>query len=226
MAGPTYKMRPEVARYLQSGVTYDPLRQPIYDSARFTATIAAGTTTSFFQTPVGQASGAALNGVTKSELDTNMRLAGQIPAQHVFECWSPRVYVSFDLYDSATAPAVNQHIDVITQTINNAFIRLRIVSQEKLLVPVWYLPGGAGVAGQVVQGFQAAAANFQSLIATNGEPNQFSAQRLDPFPIVIPPLQQFTFDFVNPIAITLAAAVTALRIQVLLDGILHRPALP
>ncbi|SRR5712691_2908678 len=224
MAAPTYRMRPEVSRYLQAGVTYDPLRQPLYDSARFTATVAAGTTTSFFQTTVGQGTG--LSGGVKTELDTNLRLAGQIPAQHVFECWSPRIYVSFDAYDSATIPSVNQHIDVLAQAINNAFLRFRIVSQEKLLVPVWYLPGGAGIAGQVVQGFQAAAASFQAFVGTNGEPNQFAAQRLDPFPIVIPPLQQFTVDFVNPIAITLTAAVTALRIQVMLDGILHRPALP
>lgn len=218
-----YKMRPEVARYLAPGVTYDPLRQPLYDAARFTATIAAGTTTAFFSTPIGQGTG--LGGAAKTELDTNMRLAGQIPANHVYECWSPRVVVAFDDVESVTAPGINQQAGILNDILYGGFIRFRIVSQEKLLCPVYYLPAGAGAVASL-QGFQAAAAAFQAAVVTNGEPNQFAPQRLDPFPVVIPPLQTFTVEWVAVRAVTFTAAVAGILIWVLLDGILHRPALP
>ncbi len=218
-----YKMRPEVARYLAPGVTYDPLRQPLYDGVRFTATIAAGTTQGFFATPVGQGTG--IGGGAKTELDTNLRLAGQIPANHVAEVWSPRVVVAFDTIQSADIPAVNQAAENLNDILYGAFLRFRIVSQEKLLVPVFYLPAGAGATG-VFQGFQAAAASFQGAVFTNGEPNQMAPQRLDPFPVVIPPLQSFLVEITFVRAVTFAAAVGGILIWVVLDGILHRPALP
>ncbi|MGH7376138.1 MAG: hypothetical protein ACREKK_01790 [Candidatus Methylomirabilales bacterium] len=218
-----YKMRPEVARYLAPGVTYDPLRQPFYDAVRFTATIAAGTTQGFFTTPVGQGTG--LGGAAKTELDTNMRTQPPLAANHVFEVWSPRIVVAFDDVESATAPGVNQQAGIINDILYGSFFRFRIVSQEKLLCPTYYLPAGAGVSG-TLQGFQAAAAAFQAGIVTNGEPNQFAPQRLDPFPIVVPPLQQITVELTFVRAVTFSAAVAGILIWVLLDGILHRPALP
>jgi len=223
MATATYKMRPEVSRYLAAGVTYDPLRQPLYDATRQTATIAAGTTIAFFSTPVGQGTGIA--GSAKDELDTNLRLAGQIPANHVYELWSPRIVIGFDDVASATIPGVAQHASVLNQLLYQSFLRFRIVSQEKLLVPTFFLPAGAGPVA-FATGFQAAAASFQQVIATNGEPNQFAAQRLDPFPVIIPPLQQFTVELNIRKAVTLSAAVTGVVIWIVFDGILHRPALP
>lgn len=222
MNGGAYQIRPEVSRYLTAG-TYDSLRQPLYDAARFTATIAAGTVQQFFQTPLGQGTGIA--GAAKTELDTNMRLAGQIPREHVFEVWSPRIVIAFDNPSSATIPSINQQVDIMNNILYGAFVRFRIVSQEKLLVPVYYLPAGAGMAG-ALQGFQAAAASFETAVFTNGEPNQFAPQRLDPYPIVLPPLQTFTFEMTFNTAVTFSAAVGGIRIWVVLDGILHRTALP
>ncbi len=218
-----YKMRPEVARYLAPGVTYDPLRQPLYDAVRFTATIAAGTTQQYFTTPVG--SGTGLGGAAKTELDTNMRTQPPLAANHVMEVWSPRIVVAFDTIQSADIPAVNQAAENVNDILYGAFFRFRIVSQEKLLCPVFYLPAAAGATG-VFQGFQAAAASFQGAVFTNGEPNQFAAQRLDPFPIIIPPLQQITVELNFVRAVTFAAAVGGILVWVVLDGILHRPALP
>lgn len=218
-----YQVRPEVARYLTRGVTYDPLRQPLYDAVRFTATIAAGTRQAFFSTPVGQGTG--INGGAKTELDTNMRLAGQVPRDHVFEVWSPRIVIAFDDVSGANIPAVNQQIEELNDIIYGAFLRFRIVSQEKLLVPLFYLPAGGGAVA-ALQGFQAAAASFQTALVTNGEPNQFAAQRLDPFPIIIPPLQTITVEIEFVTAVTFAAAVGGIRLWVVFDGILHRPALP
>lgn len=218
-----YKMRPEVARYLAPGVTYDPLRQPLYDAVRFTATIAAGTTQQFFTTPVG--SGTGLGGAAKTELDTNMRTQPPLAANHVMEVWSPRVVIAFDDVESAGLPAPNQQAGILNDILHGAFLRFRIVSQEKLLCPIFYLPAAAGPVG-TLQGFQVAAASFQAALVTNGEPNQFAAQRLDPFPIIIPPLQQLTVEITFVRAVTFTAAVAGILVWVVLDGILHRPALP
>lgn len=218
-----YNFRPELSRYLGPGVTYDPLRQPLYDGVRFTATIAAGTVQSFFATPVGQGTG--MGGGAKTELDTNMRLAGQIPSQHVYEVWSPRIVVAFDDISSATIPGINQQPEILNDILYGSFLRFRIVSQEKLLVPAFFLPAGAG-AVLSLQGFQAAAASFQTASATNGVASQEAPQRLDPFPVVIPPLQSFLVEITFVRAVTFTAAVGGILVWVVLDGILHRPALP
>src|SRR5262245_49346796 len=81
----TYDFRREVESYLNTG-TYDSLRQPLYDRVTVTAgAIAVGNLSSFFAVPVGQGG--------KTNLDTNLNLAGQLPANHVFEVWSPRIVV-------------------------------------------------------------------------------------------------------------------------------------
>lgn len=207
----TYKMRPEVSRYLAAGVTYDPLRQPLYDRVIFAAGAQPAGVTQFFATPVGQGG--------KTELDTNLRLAGQLPANHVFEVWSPRIVIR---------PVQPSHIGVATAAdvesdleffMYGSFQRCRIVSQEKLLVPTYFLPAASGVDG--ASSMTAAAVNLQAF--TNGSPTQYAGVRLDPFPIILPPLQQFTWSLEIPLTFTTQNIV---HVWVVLDGILHRPALP
>ncbi len=212
-----YQFSRDVNRYLNPGTTYDPLRQPLYDRV-VQATPATGTI-QFFQVPVGQAG--------KTELDTNMRLAGQIPSNHVFECWSPRIIIApISATTAADVTVANSRVEMVHDLIFGSFIRMRIVSQEKLLVPTFFLPAAAGVSASValIQALAAgatAAANFQ--VANNGMPTNESAARLDPFPIIIPPLQTFTFEMTFPVNVVLPENV---NIWVVLDGILHRPALP
>ncbi len=218
-----YKMRPEVARYLAPGVTYDPKRQPLYDAVRFTANIAVGTATAFFQQQIGQ--GVGIAGGTKTFLDTNLALGGQLPANHVFEIWSPRIYIAFDDVSSATLPGVNQQADIANDIMHGSRVTFSLVGRPKLLCPTWYLPGGAGLVA-TVQGFQAAAASYQLGVVTNGEPHQMAPQRLDPFPVVLPPLQAFNWTITFERLVTFSAAVGGIIVWVLLDGILHEPALP
>jgi len=215
-----YQMSQDVARYLVPGATYDALRQPLYDAQAFTADIAAGASIPFFQIPVGAGTGIA--GSAKTELDTNMRLAGALPAGFVFEVWTPRIVVGFANPSAAAAPAVTDPQEVINDFIYGSFFRLRIVTQEKLLCPVYYLPAGTGVQATLL-GFQGAAANFRSSIVSHGHPSQLAIQALDPFPIVIPPQQQFTVEVVSPTGV---AGANGMRVWVVLDGVLHRPALP
>lgn len=215
-----YKMSNEVARYLVPGATYDALRQPLYDAVAFTADIAAGATIPFFQIPVGAGSGIA--GGPKTELDTNMRLAGALPAGFVFEVWCPRIVVAFANPTAAAAPAATDPQEVLNDFVYGSFLRLRIVTQEKLLVPVYYLPAGTGIVATLM-GFQATPANFRSSIVSHGHPSQLAVSPLDPFPIVIPPQQQFTVEIVSPTGVV---GANGMRVWTLLDGVLHRPALP
>jgi hypothetical protein len=207
----TYDFRREVEAYLSTG-TYDSLRQPLYDRVTITAgAIAAGTVLSFFAVPVGQAG--------KNNLDTNLNLAGQLPANHVLEVWSPRVLVHpVQPSNIAAATAANVFTDV-DGVIHNTFFTFNIVSQQKLLVPTFFLPAGAGV--NMAASVTAAAVNIVN--ATNGVPSQEAPQRLDPFPIIVPPLQTFL------VSVTFGAAFTLqnnVHVWVILDGILHRTALP
>lgn len=219
-----FQFRREVAKYLKEGVTYDPLRQPLYDVVReATSPIAAGTTRQFFAVPLGQGTG--VNNAAKTLVDTNLRQAGQVPADHVFEVWSPRVVIAFLDNASAGLPALNQQAEVMSDIIYGASLTFKLVSQPKLEVPVFMLPAAAGVAG-FLQGFQAAAANFNQSFVTHGEPHQGAAFRLDPFPLVIPPLQSFSVEITYQRAVTLVAPAAEFHIWVVLDGILHRPALP
>lgn len=213
-ANATYRMRPEVSRYLAPGVTYDPLRQPLYDRVIFAAGAIAAGTTAFFQTPVGG---------TKTELDTNIRLAAQIPANHVFEVWSPRVVIRPVQPSHIANPTASDVESDLEFFMYATFLRIRIVSQEKLLVPSYMLPAGGGPSGFAAFGTTVAAQQVSMFGGSNGEPNQFAAARLDPFPIIIPPLQQFTVELTVPVTFTTQNIV---HVWIVLDGILHRPALP
>ncbi len=213
-----YKMRPEVARYLTPGVTYDPLRQPMYDRV-IQASPALGTI-QFFQLPVGQGSPA------KTLLDTNMRLQGQIPASHVFEVWSPRVVIMPLKATTAAAIAATNSIEDCYDLMIGGFLEFKLVGRPKLQCPLFYLPAGAGLSGlaSISTNLVAAAGAGGSILgATNGDPSQLAPQRLDPFPVVIPPLQTFSFEVTFPSSIVLSANV---NLWMVLDGILHQPALP
>lgn len=209
----TYDFRREVEAYLARG-TYDSLRQPLYDRVNVAAgALVAGTVFSFFSVPVGQGT------PVKNNLDTNLNLAGQIPANHVWEIWSPRIIVHpVQPSNIAAATAANVLTDV-DNFLHNSFFTFNIVTQQKLLVPLYFLPAGGGISGFA----NTTAAAVQAQYATNGLPSQDSPQRLDPFPIIIPPLQTFL------VTITIGAAFTTqnlVHLWVVLDGILHRTALP
>ena len=64
-----------------NGETYEGLQNSLYDSASYVA--AGQQTLTFFQTPIGQGTSWA-GGGTKSYSDTNMKSAGQLPANNKF----------------------------------------------------------------------------------------------------------------------------------------------
>lgn len=214
------KVREEVARYLSPGTTYDPLRQPLYDHAIFAAAVAILGEQSFFQTGVG---GAGIGITTKTELDTNFRLQATLPAGHVFEVYSPRIIVRPVQPSAIANPTAGNPIVDVDNFVYGCFLRFKIVSQEKLVAPAVYVPAGMGVQASAAFGTTVAAQQMQSQYAVNGMPSQAAAANLSPFPVVIPPLQQFTVSLTFPAGVT---PTTALHVWIFLDGNLYRPALP
>lgn len=114
-----------------------PLTQPLYDSAQVAT---SGTTKlSFFSTPYGQGTTIFGSG-NKNLCDTNLQLAGQIPAG-----WEFTIYgVALVLWTTAATMAADMAL-----VLANSWFELFLGggSQPALQVPAKLLPGGAGVSG-------------------------------------------------------------------------------
>lgn len=219
-------IRPEVQRYLADGVTYEPLRQPQYDHAIFTGGVAiAAGSTFFFATPLGQGTGFAGAGA-KTILDTNLVLAGQLPANHVFEIWSIHAVIRpRQPAPNAALPATATVAGDLEAIMYGSFFQFNLLTTPRLQIPTYWLPAGAGISGfAALASIGGAGSNTGSVIhATNGDPSPLSSHRLDPWPIVIPPLQGFSVFLFFPAAVT---PINTTDVWLVFDGILHRPALP
>lgn len=102
----------ELQQYVVNKPGWEIVRQSLYDSAVYAA--AGQTQLSFFQAPVGQ------NGKTNS--DTNMRLAGQLPTNQLF------LIQEIDVYFFPTRPSVAAQLpaafgaQAIAQIVNDAYV--------------------------------------------------------------------------------------------------------
>lgn len=210
-------IRAEVARFLKPGMTYNRLRQSLYDRIIFAAGANVGVSR-FFQLPVGQGTPA------KTFLDTNLTLAGQIPSDHVFEVHAPAVYVASTIVTQTAILAATNPLADVNLFIHNAEFKFAIVSDVKFQMPVWKFGGGAGLAGfSSMASLGGAGANQGSvLVGTNGAPHVLARFQMGDYPVVIPPLQTMTVEINIPASITLGFD---LDVWVDFDGILHRPAL-
>jgi len=198
-----------------SGV-YDAITQDLYD---FQAYAAAGATSfSFFQLPIGQSS--------KTSDDTNMQLAGQIPASQFFLMQSAEV-VFYPTVPAVTAQnpaafgaqAAAAIINDVYAVYHAGTFLLSIANKNYLTVaPIGRLPPKTHmqVMGALADATTAAAAS-QSRIAfayPAGRPYMVN-------PLLILPNNAFLAQ------VTFAAAVAITnpaRIGVVLDGVLYRQA--
>ena len=100
---------------------WETLRQSLYDSASYVA--AGQSQLTFFALPVGQGTG--FGGSTKTLSDTNMQLAGQMPANQMFLVEEIEVHVQ------TTTPTVTAQMpaafgaQAISQIVNDAYIIYR-----------------------------------------------------------------------------------------------------
>lgn len=97
---------------------WEAIRQSLYDSQAYAA--AGANTLTFFQLPIGQGTG--FGGGVKTYSDTNMQLAGQMPANQVF------LVQSIEVLFWPTTPTVAAQMpaafgaQAIAQIVNDAYI--------------------------------------------------------------------------------------------------------
>jgi hypothetical protein len=206
----------------------DAKRAALYDVVGFAAAANVLGPARFFTVPLGGAgvfNGAA---VAKSLLQTNLRTAGQLPAQQELEVWDIRVQPDINLINSDTTSTILSNAMIAVRALlMGSFLTLQIDGKTQLEIsPVAILSAGYGA---VASGYgsanitAAAAAGGGALFLTNGSPNRSGLWNLSPIPIVIQAGHTFEVIIETPIQVTLPAN-TALNWWVHLDGKLHRAA--
>lgn len=209
--------RAELSKYSVNRPGWEAIRQSLYD---FQAYAAAGQSTlTFFALPIGQSG--------KTQSDTNMTLAGQLPKNQEF------LIQSIEVFFSPTTPTVAAQMpaafgaQVAAQIINDSYIVgragnlvLTIGSKPYLQeAPLGRFPQKAaftvdGAAADV----STAGASFQTRFAFGqwrGRP-----YLLDPAPLLLPENQNFSVSLNWPEGVQ--AITNPGRIGVILDGILYR----
>lgn len=209
--------RAQLSKYSVNRPGWEAIRQSLYD---FTAYAAAGQSTlAFFQQPVGQSG--------KTQSDTNMTLAGQLPKNQEF------LIQSIEVFFSPTTPTVAAQMpaafgaQAIAQIVNDSYIVGRsgnlslIIGSKPYLqeAPLGRFPQKAAF------GLDAAAADVTTAGASLQSRIAFGQWRgrpylLDPAPLLLPENQNFSVSLNWPEG---AQAITNPgRIGVILDGILYR----
>lgn len=180
----------------------DVIAQPLYDSA----TLATGgqTQLTFFSLPIGQGT-TNFGAGAKTLRDTNMRLAGQIPAGYSFKLLGFRWAWSNKIVAADAQLAVDAAVFVFS-----------VASKAFLEVPANTIPGGNG---NFFSGSNVAAATAAAI--TNGWPTMQNGFAVGSKPLTIDPSMNFSVTMIWPGGVQ--AITTATGITVYLDGILKRP---
>jgi len=204
---------------------WEAVTQSLYDSASYVA--AGQTQLTFFQQPVGQGTG--FGGAAKTLSDTNMQLAGQLPAMQAF------IVTGINVECQPTTPTVAAQMpaafgaQAIAQIVNDAYIVRRSGNLNFTIGSKSYLNEGPLMRFPAPNDFEihaalsdvtTAGANLQSRIAygfANGP-----SQILAPNNLLLIPNQAFSITLNWPEG---AQAITnPMRIFVRLEGVLLRAA--
>ena len=185
----------------------DVIVEPRYDTNTI---LAAGTLQlSYFSVPFGQGAtnfGAAT--VAKTLADTNMELAGQLPAGYNFVILGFRVQPAFKL-TQADASLFSA----------GAWFTFTIGSKPYLRVPVDTIPAGMGPAGN--------AGSAATALASHGWPALSNAFTIGRKPLELQQTQNFgvllNWTTIQPVTTTVnGQAAAGLPVRVYLDGFLKR----
>ena len=214
----------ELSRYSVNREGWEAIRQSLYDFQQYAA--AGSTQLSFFNLPIGQGTSYA-GGGTKSLSDTNMTLAGQLPANQeflvqsievVFLPTTPTVAAAMPAVFGAQAAAVQVNDSYIFRRSGNLILTIgsKPYLQEAPLMrfpPKTHFEVSAALADVSTAG-----ASFQSRIAAGmvlGRP-----YLLSPVDLLLPQNQNFGITLNWPEGVQ--AITNPARCGVILDGILYR----
>ena len=216
----------ELQKFVVNKAGWEVIRQPFFDSAAYPA--AGATTLSFFATPKGQGT-SVLGGGPKTQSDTNMTLAGQLPAMQAFliEC----IEVAFQ----PTTPSVAAQLPAafgakaIAQIVNDAYVfrrsgnlNLTIGSKPYLeAAPLMIFPASADFqVSAALADSTTAAADSQSRIAYGksvGRPYSLGSA-----PIFLTANQNFSITLAWPEGLQALPSTNPARIVVSMFGLLYR----
>jgi len=187
------------------------VRQTLYDFQTYA--MAGATQMTFFSTPIGQSS--------KTKADTNMTIAGSLPAPLRFAIQAIEIYFFPGVFPSAApaAAAIDNHVNDIWEVYTaTAWLELQIGSKPYLIEappmrfpPFAHMGGFAGMSDATT----AAASLFSrtSHLYATGRP-----YIVDP-PLMLEPTQNFTVQLNFPTAVAISVAG---RIGVVLNGVTAR----
>lgn len=209
--------RAQLSKYSVNRPGWEAIKQSLYDYQVYAA--AGQSQLTFFALPVGQGG--------KTNTDTNMTLAGQLPKNQEF------LIQSIEVFFSPTTPTVAAQMpaafgaQAIAQIVNDSYIvgragnlNLTIGSKPYLQeAPLGRFPQKAAFSVDgALSDVSTAGASFQSRMAFGqwrGRP-----YLLDPAPLLLPENQNFSVVLAWPEGVQ--AITNPGRIGVILDGILYR----
>lgn len=193
------------------------IRQSLYDFQTYTA--ATGhTSLTFFQVPNGQSS--------KTVADTNMELAGSLPAPKKFLVESIEIHffpgvLPEQIKTTLALPAFINDVYTLAKSGSlNFFIGSKTYLEE---APIGRFPAKTGLnpnSAHSIFRSQAAAADAQDQLSTSYAKFSGRPYYLDP-PVLLTPTQNFKVTLTWPTAVTLPSSADG-RIGIVLDGILYR----
>ncbi len=216
--------RNQLAKYSVNRDGWEAVRQSLYDSQQYVA--AGATQLSFFNLPVGQGTSWA-GGGTKNLSDTNMTLAGQLPANQEF------LIQSIEILFEPTTPTVAAGMpavfgaQLVDTFINDTYIFRRAGNLTLVIGSKPYLQEGPLMRFPAKTHFEVqaaladvttAGANLQSRIGVaraSGRP-----YLLSPVDILLPQNQNFNVTLNWPEGVQ--AITNPARCFIVLDGILYR----
>lgn len=185
------------------GIT-DSIAQPLYDTVALPA--GGATKLTFFAVPLGQGTTAFGTGA-KHLGDTNMDLAGQLPAGFAFQLNGFRLMFPWNV------PAVD-----VLLGINGAAFRFFVGAKEFLRVPARTIPSGNGPF-QTTNAGSTAAANVNS--ATSGWPSMQNSFGIGRKALFLGAAENFQVTLEWQGGVQAISAQTF--VTVVLDGYLGRP---
>jgi len=200
---------------------YEVTRQSLYD---YTAYAAAGQTSiTFFQQPLGQAG--------KTIADTNLALAGQLPAPIYFLVESIEIHfypgnLPVNVDNSAASPDAiapnfaNDVYEVQRSGSLNFFIGSKTYLEE---APLGRFPPKTRLETEFAFAKNATTAAAESSNQISSDYAAFCGRPyfLDPYKVLLAPTQNFNVTLTWPAAVALPSTVDA-RIGIVLDGIQYR----
>jgi hypothetical protein len=160
----------------------EPIVQPVYDRATYTAATPNGTLRFFVDVAAK----------TERDIFPGITSGGQLSAPRLAVIYGLRLAYSEDVADATAA------VD-LKNLLYNSFYRFHVGVKDYAVAPAFWFPAGLGVAG-----FAATGNAVDHVTATNGVPAFFSRFSIEKRKIAIPPQQAFFGELVTAGAAALA----------------------